>query len=135
MRFEIDFERHYAHPPEKVWRALTDKEALGQWLMETDFEPVLGRAFKMWCADGEEGTDTYLCELRAYDPPRRMVWSWVLDGRQAQGETVVEYRLEPAEGGSRLAVTHSGDRDRETIERFKGGWPLKLADLEATLAD
>ena len=33
MKFYIDFERTFPHPIEMVWRALTDREALGAWLM------------------------------------------------------------------------------------------------------
>jgi uncharacterized protein YndB with AHSA1/START domain len=29
----------FPHPPEKVWRALTDPELLASWLMPNDFEP------------------------------------------------------------------------------------------------
>lgn len=133
MKFEIEFERIYPYPPEKVWQALTDRAALGQWLMETDFVAEAGRAFRMWCSDGAGGKDTYLCAVREINPPTRMVWSWVLNGRQELGETLVEFRLEPVAGGTRLQVTHSGDRDPETIERFKGGWPVKVAQLAAVL--
>ena len=49
----------YPHPVERVWRALTDREALAQWLMPGDFEPVLGREFQFrappapgWDGDG-----------------------------------------------------------------------------------
>jgi len=63
-----------------------------------------------------------------------MVWSWILDGRQEAGETVVELLVEAPEGGSRLTITHSGDRDAETIERFKSEWPVKLGALAALLS-
>lgn len=87
----------------------------------------------MWCSDGAGGKDTYLCAVREISPPTRMVWSWVLDGRQELDETLVEFRLEPVAGGTRLQVTHSGDRDPETIESFKGGWPVKFTQLAAVL--
>lgn len=134
MKFEIDFERTYPFPPDKLWRALTEKDALGQWLMETDFKPEVGRAFKMWCRDETGGTDTYLCVLLEYDPPKRMVWSWILEGRQDLGETLVEFRVEPVDGGTRVTIVHSGDRDAATIEKFRDGWPTKLRQLESTLS-
>jgi len=133
MKFEIAFQRTYPHPPEKVWRALTEPGALGDWLMETDFSPEIGRAFHMWCDDAKGGRDTYLCRVLELEPLHRMVWSWVLDGRQDDGETIVEFRLEKVPEGTRLTVRHSGDRDPDTIERFRGGWPVKLDQLEATL--
>ena len=34
------------HPPEKIWRALTEGPLIKEWLMENDFQPVVGHAFK-----------------------------------------------------------------------------------------
>lgn len=133
MKFEIDFERTFPHPVEKVWQALIDREALGEWLMETDFVPEQGRHFTMWCDDGRGGTDTYLCRVLEYDPPRHMLWSWLLQGNEDQGETFVEFSLEPVEAGSKLTIIHHGDRDKDVVDRFKSGWPAKLDDLTALL--
>ena len=33
------------HPPEKIWRALTQAHLIEQWLMKNDFEPRLGAEF------------------------------------------------------------------------------------------
>lgn len=134
MKFEIKFERVYPHPPEAVWRALTDPAALGEWLMETDFLPEIGRGFRLWCDDGEGGTDTYLCQLLEYEPPARMLWSWVLEEDPDESEMRVELRVDPEGDGAKVTIVHSGDRDAETVEKFKGGWPIKLQDLAALLS-
>src|SRR5260370_5600951 len=34
------------HPPEDVWLALTAPQALAEWLMPNNFEPVVGRKFR-----------------------------------------------------------------------------------------
>ena len=34
------------HPPEDVWLALTDPQALAEWLMPNNFEPVAGHKFR-----------------------------------------------------------------------------------------
>ena len=39
----IVVERLMPHPPEKIWRALTQAHLIEQWLMKNDFEPRLGR--------------------------------------------------------------------------------------------
>lgn len=133
MKFDIDFERVYSHPINTVWRALTESKALAAWLMDNDFVARKGHAFNMWCEDDAGGTDHYVCRVLELDPPRRMLWSWLLDGRQSEGETLVEFRLETVESGTRLTVRHSGDRDRDTVEKFKGGWPEKLTQLQELL--
>lgn len=133
MRFEITLERTFAHPMEAVWHALTDKAALAQWLMETDFEPEAGRAFTMWCEAQDGSTDTYHCRVLEVQPPHRMSWSWVLAGREGEGATRVEFRLAEQDRRTTLTIVHSGDRDAATVERFRGGWPVKLAALQRVL--
>ena len=133
MKFEIAFERVYPQSLDSVWDALTDPAALGEWLMKTDFVPEAGRSFQMWCENPEGGTDHYLCKVLAIEPPVRMRWSWLLDGRQSEGETFVEFELSEVPEGTRLVVRHSGDRDRPIIDAFKDGWPDKLETLGSVL--
>ncbi len=35
----VKLEFFYPHPPERVWKALTDRRVLAAWMMENDFEP------------------------------------------------------------------------------------------------
>jgi len=37
----------YPHPIEIVWRAISEREAISEWLMKTDFEPQVGRKFTL----------------------------------------------------------------------------------------
>ena len=41
----IVVERTMPHPPEKVWRALTQAPLIAEWLMQNDFQPVVGHRF------------------------------------------------------------------------------------------
>ena len=43
----VTIEREMAHPPEKVWRALTQRPLIEDWLMPNDFEPVVGHRFTL----------------------------------------------------------------------------------------
>lgn len=133
MKFELEFSRVFPHSLDKVWRALTTPDALAQWLMATDFAAEKGREFRMWCEAGQGRTEVYFCKVLEIEPQMRMLWSWVLEGREQHGATTVEFRLEAEGGGTRVTVVHRGDRDEETIERFKGGWPVKLEQLGETL--
>ena len=38
-------EREMPHPPEKIWRALTQSHLIEEWLMKNDFKPDMGRRF------------------------------------------------------------------------------------------
>lgn len=35
-------EREIPHPPEKIWRALTQPELIEEWLMKNAFKPAVG---------------------------------------------------------------------------------------------
>ena len=41
----IVIERVMPHPPEKIWRALTQSPLIEEWLMKNDFRPVVGHKF------------------------------------------------------------------------------------------
>jgi uncharacterized protein YndB with AHSA1/START domain len=38
-------EKELPHPLEKVWRALTQGSLIKEWLMDNDFQPVVGHRF------------------------------------------------------------------------------------------
>lgn len=130
MKFEVVLEELYPQSIDKVWEGLTSRGAISSWLMEThDFSAEVGHRFEMFCVDDAGHRDVYRCEVLELDPPHRMRWSWVLAGNEKLGVTEVEFRLSTEGSGTRLTLYHRGDRDREMLERFKQGWPDKLADL------
>jgi len=137
MKFDLVFEETYPQPPEEVWAALTDARALSEWLNELDgFEARVGCRFRMLCPHDDGSRDIYHCEVLELEPLRRMVWSWLLEQPGNPPPTLVEYRMEPAPGGgTRLEVRHSGDRPAQVAERFREGWPSKLAALQEALAN
>ena len=108
MRRDIRLERTYPHPPDLVWRALTEPALIGEWLMENDFEAVVGHRFTLR-TDPQPGFDGIVqCEVLELDAPRRMRWSW----RGGPIDTVVEFDLAPATladaAGTRLVVRQRG---------------------------
>ncbi len=38
-------EREMPHPPEKIWRAITQSPLIDEWLMKNDFQPIVGHRF------------------------------------------------------------------------------------------
>jgi uncharacterized protein YndB with AHSA1/START domain len=100
--------REYPHPPELVWRALTEPELIGAWLMKTDFVPALGHRFTLR-TDPAPGFDGVVhCEVLELDAPRRMRWRW----RGGPLDTEVAFTLSSvavgAVEGTRLEVEHTG---------------------------
>jgi uncharacterized protein YndB with AHSA1/START domain len=47
-------EREFPHPPEKIWRALTEPHLIEEWLMRNDFKPVVGRRIGLRSARGRD---------------------------------------------------------------------------------
>src|SRR5438270_11714902 len=88
-RWELTFVRRLAHPPEKVWRALTEPEHLAAWF-PTDIEGdrAAGARLRFVFRNGE-GPETD-GEILLYDPPWGLVYRW--------GEEIIRFRIEP-DGG------------------------------------
>ncbi len=42
----VVIERELPHPPEKIWRALTQPQLIAEWLMQNDFAPAVGHRFR-----------------------------------------------------------------------------------------
>jgi len=113
----------YPHPVDRVWRALTSREAIAQWLMPNDFEPVVGREFQLR-ADPAPGWDGVVhCVVLELDEPRTLRISW----RGGPIDTVVTWRLSDlGAGGTRLEFEQTGfDGLKAVLVSFilGRGWP------------
>ena len=103
IRRDLSFPRS----PEAVWRALTDSEQLAEWMYPNDFEPRVGHRFTFRVPPSprlEHGLTVH-CEVIACDPPRELVFTWVVGDFL---DTRVSYRLEPDGDGTRVRFEHSG---------------------------
>lgn len=117
----LRFEECYPHAPEKVWRALTDSQAIAQWLMPNDFEPRLGHRFQFRTKPAPGFDGIVNCEVLEIDPPNKLVYSWNGGGLATQ----VVWTLEKIPEGTRLRLDHSGFRGLRgwMVSRMLGkGW-------------
>ncbi len=127
---DLVLERDLRHPPEKVWRALTQPHLIAEWLMANDFEPVLGRKFNLrWEGNGMSGVID--AEVLTLEPPRTLAYSWSSMGV----DTVVTFTLEPTTDGTHLRMEQSGFRsDRpQNYQGAKYGWSNFLGKLDQLL--
>lgn len=124
------------HPPEKVWRALTDPALLAEWLLPVvGFELAPGAAFT-FRTEAYPGWDgTVECRMLEVDPHRTLRYTW----RVPFLETVVTFTLTPTASGTRLSIVQSGFTPEQQRE-FGGaryGWIMmggKLIDLLARIS-
>ena len=61
-------EREIPHPPEKIWRALTQPHLIEEWLMKNDFKPVADHKFNL---RGDWGAVD--CQVLKIEPLRTLV--------------------------------------------------------------
>jgi uncharacterized protein YndB with AHSA1/START domain len=141
MAFPDRIERtiELAHPPERVWAALTTAEGLGTWFgnrAEVDLR-VGGNATLTW-----DSGDTATLTIERLDPPRVFGYTWPIYGLP-DGDprrTYVEFTLEPTAGGTTLTMVETGfaqvpDADAHNVA-FSGntkGWTNELGELVAYL--
>ncbi|WP_422769564.1 SRPBCC domain-containing protein [Plantactinospora sp. WMMC1484] len=95
------------HPPERVWRALTDRELLPKWFASVEPRPSSISRFELRPVDLAELPELIVIELVELDPPHRMVLRWPEEGRS----TRLECELVPTAEGCRLTVVQSGDTE------------------------
>ena len=141
MAFPDRIERtvEVAHPPEKVWAALTTAEGLCAWFgneATIDLRPG-GAARMRW---NEEG---FTAEMRVerVEEPTVFGFTWHIEGLPEDDprRTYVEFTLEPAGPGTRLRVVESGfaqlpeDAYGKAYDGNTEGWAKELGELAAYL--
>jgi uncharacterized protein YndB with AHSA1/START domain len=123
-----------AHPPGKVWAALTTSEGLGTWFgneASIDLRPG-GAAQMRW-------TEGYAVDMRVerVEEPRVFGFTWQIAGlpKDDPRRTYVEFTLEPAGAGTRLRVIETGfaqlpdDVHGKEYDEHTQGWASELGEL------
>ena len=135
-------------PRARVWQALSSAEEFGNWfgvrLQGQTFVP--GR-----CTHGQityPGYEHLVLEIwiERMEPERLLSWRWhpaaVEPGVDYSSEptTLVEFRLEDADGGTLLSVVESGfdnippHRRLDAFRMNSGGWDAQMKNIENHVA-
>ena len=126
----IDRELPYAR--EKIWRALTQGELIREWLMDNDFEPVVGRRFNFRSTPMPQWDGVIESEVLVIEPGLKLVYSWVALGL----ESTVTWTLSATASGTLVRMEHSGfGADQDAA--YKGanyGWQKFIGSLERVVA-
>ena len=135
-------ERIYDAPPQAVFQAWTDPQALSRWFGPADCEAVTvaqldvreggtySIAFRT--RDGEQHRVSGV--YQEVDAPRKLVFSWAW---QSTPERVsrVTIQLRTVEGGTELAFRHDRFFNDEARVNHARGWTGTFAKLDAWLGE
>ena len=120
--WRLTFTRELPHPRDKVWRALTEPEHLAAWFPQ---EIVGDRRAGAGLRFVSSGGDTFEGEMRVFDPPSVIEFTW--------GGDRLRIELTPKGNSTLLTLTDAFD-DLGKAARDAAGWHECLDRLEGALA-
>jgi len=127
MQRDIKHSWIFDHKPEIVWDYLTKAELMEQWLMENDFQPVVGHKFMFNTRPkiklGFDGK--VYCEVLEVVPYKKLSYSW----KGGNLDSVVTWTLQEKEGSTELHLEHAGFKGMANYLAFffmNEGWRTKI---------
>lgn len=125
-------EREFPYPPDKIWRALTEGSLIKEWLMDNDFQPIVGHRFNFRAAPAPNWNGVIDSEVLVIEPTKKLSYTWGALGLAS----VVVWTLVATSRGTILRMEHSGfPSDQDAA--YKGatyGWNKFIAALERVVA-
>jgi len=134
MTHTIRRELTFPQSRDTVWRALTDRAGLAEWMYPNDFEPRVGHRFTFRVPPNPQAKFDGLvvrCEVLKCDPPSELAFTWVVDGFL---DTRVSYRLETDGAGTRVHFEHSGFEQEPAFTGAGYGWTMMHGKLAKALS-
>jgi uncharacterized protein YndB with AHSA1/START domain len=119
----VRFVRTYPYPVERVWTAISDPDELMRWFpSRVELEPEVGGRVA-FSGDPYAGDATGV--VLAYEPPRRLAFTWLTDE--------LHLTLEPVDGGGSRLTLVNVLADRTAAARNASGWFVCLGELRKLL--
>ena len=119
---------------EKLWQALTSGDFTERYWFGHRVASAweIGSPYKF----AKEGKDTIAGKVLAFEPHKRLAYTWDPLKPEAAGERTsrVTFDLEPRGKVVKLTVTHDNlDEGGKTFRDISGGWPMVIASLKSLL--
>ncbi|MEP6689872.1 MAG: SRPBCC family protein [Gemmatimonadaceae bacterium] len=144
----IEKEIHLRAPLARVWRALADAQEFGRWFgVDIDGAFVEGERVRGRITNPGYEHVIWDVAIERMEPERVFSWRWhphAIDSTldySAEQTTLVEFTLEPVDGGTTLRVVESGFDALPASRRdtaFRGnerGWAGQMKKIERHVAD
>jgi uncharacterized protein YndB with AHSA1/START domain len=117
----LTFTRHFAHPIDKVWRAVTEPEHLKVWFPHEIVGERRPGASLRFLSTGGDGFDG---EMVAFDPPSVIEFMWGIDR--------IHIELHPDGDGTRFTLVDTFN-ELGKAARDGAGWHECITRLERDL--
>jgi len=130
--------RDYAAPPERVWRAWTDPEALKQWwapgagdaVSVAEFDVRVGGRFRI-CFGGKDGNEHECAGVyQEVAKPKKLVFTWSWPRSTPERESLVTIVFNARGSGTELVFKHERFFDEKARDDHKRGWSSLLDKLD-----
>ena len=134
----LTLNRSYPVPPERVWRAWTDPQALKRWFGPGGADPVslaqldlrVGGRFRI-VFGGREGNDHEVTGVYVVvQPNRRLAFTWTWPNSTPERESLVTIVFKKSGTGTELEFLHEQLFDESVRDGHKRGWTESFAKLE-----
>ncbi|HSM96559.1 MAG TPA: SRPBCC domain-containing protein [Rhizomicrobium sp.] len=134
-KLSVVVEREFPHPPEKIWRALTQPHLIAEWLMQNDFKPVVGHHFHLRTTPYGNWDGVIESEVLAIEPQKSLAYRWNSGEGALRVACVVTWTLTAVGNGTHLRMEQSGFRadQPQNYQGAKYGWQNFFGRLEQLL--
>lgn len=91
----------------KVWKALTEKDLLSQWLMQTDFEPIIGKKIRFTGQPNKFWRGYVDCVVTNIELEKLIEYKW--QSNEKHTPTTIRHEISKnSNGTTHLIATHLG---------------------------
>src|SRR4030095_1352591 len=123
--------------PSEVWDYLTKPELIQQWLMTSDFKPLVGHKFRFTYVPKNESNYNGIldCEVLEVKLFAKLSYSWngtTNDGSRTFNSIVV-WTLLPKDSGTELQLQHNGFTLLDDLTAHSTGWGICLKRFDELL--
>lgn len=138
-RLELTIERELKHPPEAVFAAWTNSEALRKWMgpgeitaPESEIDAREGGSLTVPMVSPDGTVFTARGEIVELVKNRRLRFTWAWDQEDGTSGQLMEITLDfiPVEAGTRLVLRQTNFIDATAREQHQEGWSGTLVKLE-----
>ncbi len=131
--------RTYPASVERVFKAWTDANQLGQWFAPTDdyttkasVDLQVGHEYRIAITHKGGNVHTILGTYRVIEPPSKLVYTWRWEGGPT-ADTLVTVDFAPEGEATKVTITHEQFTNTEDRDKHNEGWNGCLNRLQRTL--